>query len=113
MKRRNEILETLKLAAQIQHQTAQDRGEIECTETTPCIFCHAVGEMVPPPPPPPDSWVAAPAVITETLSDGSQVYDVKYTLDGGGEIMFGCNSKQAAEELKDILTSEVVWITVD
>jgi hypothetical protein len=48
MKRRNEILETLKAAARIQHETSKERGEIDCTAQTPCIFCHAVGEIVPP-----------------------------------------------------------------
>lgn len=38
-------LETLRVAADIQHETSQDRGEITCTERTTCIFCALIADI--------------------------------------------------------------------
>lgn len=38
------ILEALHIAANIQHETASMRGEIECTDETPCIFCSTIAK---------------------------------------------------------------------
>lgn len=39
-----ELVAALRVAAELQHATSQDRGEIDCTETTPCLFCSAIAK---------------------------------------------------------------------
>jgi hypothetical protein len=36
------MLEALKHAADIQHETSRWRGEVDCTDETPCLFCAAI-----------------------------------------------------------------------
>ena len=40
----DELVEALKIACDIQHETSESRGEIDCTEKTPCIFCSAIAK---------------------------------------------------------------------
>lgn len=39
-----ELLEVVRVAANIQHETSESRGEIDCTNKTPCIFCQAIAK---------------------------------------------------------------------
>jgi hypothetical protein len=38
------MLEALHNAADIQHETSRQRGEVDCTDETPCLFCAAIAE---------------------------------------------------------------------
>lgn len=40
----NGLVKALKVAADIQHETSESRGEITCTEETRCIFCQALAK---------------------------------------------------------------------
>jgi len=42
-----DLLAAMKIAADIQHETSSMRGEIDCTEETPCIFCALIAKAEP------------------------------------------------------------------
>jgi len=51
-------------------------------------------------------------VVTERLTDGSKVYNVRSLSDDGAVVLFACTSKGAAADLADVLDRHVVDISI-
>ena len=52
-------------------------------------------------------------IIEDKLSDSSVAYDLEIKLDGVQKLVFFCNDKKAANELKELIDESVVDINIE